>query len=55
MIPRVYMYTVKKDVLHFNSWFINIFKPYSAWYYMCFIVPRKTGTVRFITDLIYLN
>ena len=54
-IPQIHMDTVKKEVERLVELGVLEKDHESAWASPCFIIPKKTGTVRFITDLRQVN
>ena len=54
-IPQIHMDTVKKEVERLVKLGVLEKDHDSAWASPCFIIPKKNGTVRFITDLRQVN
>jgi hypothetical protein len=54
-IPHVHVQTVKNEIKRLVD--IGVITPYvnSPWASPCFIIPKKDGTVRFLTDFRRLN
>ena len=54
-IPKIHENTLKKEIARLVKLGVLKEDPNSEWAAPCFIIPKKNGTVRFLTDFRELN